>query len=95
MQPNKYSEIKIKTIRSIRINIKIASDDSDVHGKCEKAQCGCMKGAFMCGKEVGKVYQIIWMEERNAFFFFVLSLLIMLLAYKRHVGAGKKCKRAI
>ncbi|KAI8880915.1 hypothetical protein K501DRAFT_286647 [Backusella circina FSU 941] len=28
------------------------SGDSDVHGRCEKAKCGCMKGAFMCGKEV-------------------------------------------
>lgn len=26
----------------------------DVHGKCLKAKCKCMKGAFMCGKEVGK-----------------------------------------
>lgn len=34
-----------------------ASVDVDVHGKCEKAKCGCMKGAFMCGKEVGKYRQ--------------------------------------
>ncbi|KAI9311577.1 hypothetical protein BX666DRAFT_1996467 [Dichotomocladium elegans] len=28
------------------------SGDLDVHGKCAKAKCGCMKDAFMCGKEV-------------------------------------------
>jgi hypothetical protein len=63
----------MKTIRSTHINIKIASGDSDVHGKCEKAQCGCMKGAFMCGKEVGKVYQIIWMDGRKKWFSFLCS----------------------
>lgn len=31
----------------------IASGDSDVQGYCAKANCGCMKDAFMCGKEVG------------------------------------------
>ncbi|KAI8990981.1 hypothetical protein BDF20DRAFT_811457 [Mycotypha africana] len=29
-----------------------SSNDNDVHGHCEKATCGCMDGAFMCGKEV-------------------------------------------
>lgn len=32
----------------------IASAENDVQGHCKKANCGCMKDAFMCGKEVGK-----------------------------------------
>jgi hypothetical protein len=34
--------------------IIIALGDNDVQGHCAKANCGCMKDAFMCGKEVGK-----------------------------------------
>ncbi|KAI8387421.1 hypothetical protein BD560DRAFT_382445 [Blakeslea trispora] len=28
------------------------SDNDDVQGRCAKATCGCMKDAFMCGREV-------------------------------------------
>ncbi|KAI8098616.1 uncharacterized protein BX664DRAFT_271326 [Halteromyces radiatus] len=30
----------------------LSSGDYDVHGQCAKSKCGCMKDAFMCGREV-------------------------------------------
>ncbi|KAI8335799.1 hypothetical protein BC941DRAFT_429414 [Chlamydoabsidia padenii] len=30
----------------------LSSGDYDVHGQCAKSACGCMKDAFMCGREV-------------------------------------------
>ncbi|KAI8060331.1 hypothetical protein BC940DRAFT_350622 [Gongronella butleri] len=30
----------------------VPNADYDVHGQCKKAECRCMKGAFMCGQEV-------------------------------------------